>query len=135
MRAAARRGPAANEYEVAISSDMRLSSRGRTQYSDSHTRGSGIPRRRLDTAPGHTRRSQARTPDLRSCNWTIEVVPRRADVVGFTVLPRHWVVERTLAWANCNSRLAKDFEATIATANAWLYLVSLQLLLRRLARA
>jgi hypothetical protein len=46
-----------------------------------------------------------------------------------------WVVERTLAWLNRNRRLAKDFEATIASAKAWLYLASVQLLIRRLARA
>ena len=67
-------------------------------------------------------------------NWTIEVVPRMADVVGFAVLPRRWVVERTVAWLNRNRRLAKDFEATIDSAKAWLYLASVQLLVRRLAR-
>jgi transposase len=67
-------------------------------------------------------------------NWTIEIVPRMADAVGFAVLPRRWVVERTLAWLNRNRRLAKDFEATIASATAWLYLASVQLLIRRLAR-
>jgi transposase len=45
------------------------------------------------------------------------------------------VVERTLAWLNRNRRLAKDFEAAIATAQAWLLLASVQLLTRRLARA
>jgi putative transposase len=64
-------------------------------------------------------------------NWTIEIVRRMA--VGFEVLPRRWVVERTLAWLNRNRRLAKDFEATIASARAWLYLASVQLLIRRLA--
>jgi transposase len=68
-------------------------------------------------------------------NWTIEIVRRMADTVGFEVLPRRWVVERTLAWLNRNRRLAKDFEATIASAKAWLYLASVQLLIRRLARA
>jgi transposase len=68
-------------------------------------------------------------------NWTIEIVRRMADAVGFEVLPRRWVVERTLAWLNRNRRLAKDFEATIASAKAWLYLASVQLLIRRLARA
>jgi transposase len=68
-------------------------------------------------------------------NWTIEIVRRMADTVGFEVLPRRWVVERTLAWLNRNRRLAKDFEATIASAQAWLYLASVQLLIRRLARA
>jgi putative transposase len=68
-------------------------------------------------------------------HWTIEVVRRRADVAGFAVLPRRWVVERTLAWLNRNRRLAKDFEASLASAKAWLYLGSIQLLIRRLARA
>jgi putative transposase len=68
-------------------------------------------------------------------NWTIEIVRRMADTVGFEVLPRRWVVERSLAWLNRNRRLAKDFEATIASAKAWLYLASVQLLIRRLARA
>jgi transposase len=68
-------------------------------------------------------------------NWTIEIVRRMADAVGFEVVPRRWVVERTLAWLHRNRRLAKDFKATIASAKAWLYLASLQLLIRRLARA
>jgi transposase len=68
-------------------------------------------------------------------HWTIEIVRRMADSVGFEVLPRRWVVERTLAWLNRNRRLAKDFEASLASAKAWLYLASVQLLLRRLARA
>src|SRR6266481_7463078 len=46
-------------------------------------------------------------------NWTIEIVRRMADTIGFEVLPRRWVVERSLAWLNRNRRLAKDFEGTI----------------------
>jgi len=67
-------------------------------------------------------------------NWTIEIVPRMAHTVGFEVIPRRWVVERTLAWLKRNRRLAKDLEATIASAKAWLYLASVQLLIRQLAR-
>jgi transposase len=40
-------------------------------------------------------------------HWTIEIVKRAADAVGFQLLPRRWVVERTLAWLNRNRRLAK----------------------------
>ena len=54
-------------------------------------------------------------------NWTIEFVKRAADAAGFKLLPRRWVVERTLAWLNRNRRLAKDFEASIASAKAWVY--------------
>jgi transposase len=68
-------------------------------------------------------------------NWSIEIVRRLADTVGFEVLPRRWVVERTLAWLNRNRRLAKDFEASIASAQAWVYIASVQLLIRRIACA
>jgi len=66
--------------------------------------------------------------------WTLEIVKRSGGAQGFEVLPRRWVVERTLAWLNRNRRLAKDFEATIAAAQAWLFIASVQLLARRLAR-
>jgi transposase len=66
-------------------------------------------------------------------NWTIEIVKRAADAIGFKLLPRRWVVERTLAWLNRNRRLAKDFEASIASAKTWVYIASVQLLIRRLA--
>ena len=65
----------------------------------------------------------------------IEVVKKIADQVGFQVLPRRWVVERTFAWINRNRRLAKDFEATIESAQVFLYAASVMLLTRRLARA
>ncbi len=67
--------------------------------------------------------------------WSLEIVNRPAGVTGFQLLPRRWVVERTLAWLNRNRRLAKDFETAIETAEAWIFLASIQLLTRRLARA
>ena len=61
---------------------------------------------------------------------------KRSDTMrGFEPLPRRWVVERTLAWLSRNRRLAKDFEATIATAQAWLFIGNVQLLIRRMARS
>src|SRR5271168_1039877 len=68
-------------------------------------------------------------------SWTIEIVKRSDAAKGFKLLPRRWVVERTIAWLNRNRRLAKDFEATIASAEAWLMIASVKLLSRRLARA
>jgi transposase len=65
--------------------------------------------------------------------WSVEIVKRTAEAVGFEVLPRRWVVERTLAWLNRNRRLAKDFEASITSAQTWVYIASVQLLIRRLA--
>jgi transposase len=65
--------------------------------------------------------------------WTVEIVKRSDQAIGFEPLPRRWVVERTLAWLNRNRRLAKDFEASIASAKAWLLIASVQLLIRRVA--
>ena len=77
-------------------------------------------------------------PNLRQAlvkfgHWTIEIVRRAIAEPGFHLLPRRWVVERTLAWLNRDRRLAKDFEASIASATAWIYSASAQLLIRRLA--
>jgi len=66
--------------------------------------------------------------------WTIEIIKRSDPVMGFEVLPRRWVVERTFAWLGRCRRLAKDFEATIASAVAWIYVAHIRLLTRRLAR-
>ena len=68
-------------------------------------------------------------------HWTIEIVKRSDAAKGFKLLPRRWVVERTIAWLNRNRRLAKDFEATIESAETWLMIASVKLLSRRLARA
>jgi len=66
---------------------------------------------------------------------SITVVPRNdKQIKGFIVLPKRWVVERTFGWINRARRLAKDFEATIESALAWLLIALAFLLTRRLAR-
>ena len=65
----------------------------------------------------------------------LQIVKSEPGTRGFAVLPRRWVVERTFAWLGRNRRLAKDFEASLASAAAMLHLASIQLLARRLARA
>jgi len=62
----------------------------------------------------------------------LEVVERAPDQKGFTVLPRRWVVERTIAWLGRNRRLSKDYEHSGAAMETWCYLASISLLLRRL---
>jgi transposase len=74
----------------------------------------------------------------RNCRTRLAILvsgPSQSEqAVGFEILPCRWVVERTLAWLNRNRRLAKDFEASIASAKAWLFITSVQLMLRRVAR-
>jgi len=66
---------------------------------------------------------------------TVTVVKRTdKEVKGFVVLPKRWVVERTLGWINRARRLSKDFEATIESALAWLQTALAFLIMRRLAR-
>jgi transposase len=66
-------------------------------------------------------------PDL-----SIEIVKRSDQATGFELLPRRWVVERTLAWLGRCRRLAKDFECLTRSALAFLRLASIRLMLRRL---
>jgi putative transposase len=67
--------------------------------------------------------------------WTIEIVTRSQSVGTFKAEPKRWVIERTFAWLGRNRRLVKDFEATTASAEAWILIDSVRLLSRRLARA
>jgi transposase len=64
---------------------------------------------------------------------SIEIVKRSDTATGFHVLPRRWVVERTLAWLNRCRRLAKDFENLNRTALAFIKLASIRLMLRKLS--
>ena len=64
----------------------------------------------------------------------IEIVRKPKGQVGFAVHARRWVVERFFSWIGRNRRLAKDFEASVASAEAFLYAASIMLLLRRLGR-
>ena len=63
----------------------------------------------------------------------VEVVKRSDDVQGFKVLPRRWVVERTLGWLMRQRRLVRDYERTESSAEAWIYIAMIRIQLRRLA--
>jgi len=62
----------------------------------------------------------------------LEIVKRRDDVRGFHVLPRRWVVERTLAWLSRHRRLSKDYERLAETSETFVYAAMMHLMLRRL---
>lgn len=61
-----------------------------------------------------------------------EIVTRSDQVKGFVVLPKRWIVERSIAWLNRCRRLAKDFENYTRHALAFVYLASTRLMLRKL---
>jgi len=64
----------------------------------------------------------------------LEIVKRSDSAKGFVVLPKRWIVERTFAWLNRCRRLAKDWEASIASSEAWLFLASIRRMARSIAR-
>ncbi len=68
----------------------------------------------------------------RTGTWTLEIV-RRCDRHRFVVLPKRWIVERTLAWISRSRRLARDYERHARTAAAFVRIAMIRLMLRRLA--
>ncbi len=65
----------------------------------------------------------------------VEVVVRPAEQKGFVVQPKRWVVERTFGWFNRYRVLSKDYEVYAETSTQWVYLASIDVMLRRLARS
>ncbi len=63
----------------------------------------------------------------------VEIV-RRSDAGKFVVLPKRWIVERTIAWLNRCRRLAKDWECLNRRALTFLRLASIHLMLRKLCQ-
>jgi transposase len=63
----------------------------------------------------------------------VEIV-KRSDTGKFVVLPKRWVVERTIAWLCRCRRLAKDWECLNQTALAFLRWASIRLMVRKLCQ-
>jgi transposase len=66
---------------------------------------------------------------------TVTIVKRTDDMKGFVVLPRRWVVERTLGSLTRNRRLVRDYERRADTHEAMTTIAMITLMSRRLARA
>ena len=71
----------------------------------------------------------------RHVNTTMEIVKRSDAQRGFVVLPRRWVVERTLAWLVRHRRLARDYERCHESHEELVRWAMTRLMTRRLARA
>ncbi len=65
--------------------------------------------------------------------WTLEIVKRSDDVSRFHVLPRRWVVERTIGWIGRYRRFSKDYEYLTENSEALIYVAMINLMLHRLA--
>jgi putative transposase len=67
------------------------------------------------------------------CGWTLAIVKRNEAVKGWVLLPRRWVVERTISWLNGYRRLSKDYEFWPETSEAFIQVAMIHLMLHRLA--
>jgi transposase len=65
--------------------------------------------------------------------WKLEIV-KRNELHRFVVLPKRWIVERTLAWISHNRRLARDIERYARSTAAFIHLAMIRIMLRRLTR-
>lgn len=65
--------------------------------------------------------------------WALEIV-KRHELHRFVILPKRWIVERTLAWISRNRRLARNFERYARTAAAFVRLAMIRMMLRRLTK-
>src|SRR5262249_14973871 len=84
----------------------------------------GYPGQLVEWVRGLRRRSKLR----------LEIVKRSDGAKGVVVLPRRWVVERTVGWLGRCRRLSKDYEATTASSEAFVKLAMIHLMARRLTR-
>jgi putative transposase len=64
--------------------------------------------------------------------YQVEVVSRPSDAKGFVLLPKRWVVERSIAWFGRYRRLSKDYEYDLSSSEAWIKVSALSQLVRKL---
>jgi transposase len=79
----------------------------------------------------------ARAASAARCSgrWRLRIVRRAEASRGFVVLPKRWIVERTLAWLTRCRRLARNLENLARTSVALIRLAMIKLMARRLARS
>jgi len=60
-----------------------------------------------------------------------EGVPR-GDEAGFKVIPKRWVVERSIAWFSWFRRLSKDYEASMQSSETYVLIASIAMMLKKI---
>jgi putative transposase len=66
------------------------------------------------------------------CGWVLEIVHKLEHQVGFQLLPKRWIVERTFAWLGHARRLSKDYEELVENSEAMIHIAMIRLMLQRL---
>jgi len=92
-----------------------------------------FPRLKLLWADGAYARSFLREWAVCAVNIVLDIVNRPLGAIGFVVVHRRWVSERTFAWLGRNRRLSKDYERTIPVSETMIYLAMTKLMLKRMS--
>jgi len=88
--------------------------------------------RKLYADGGYSRKIFQKGVKRVMANLSIEIIKRSDAAKGFVVLPKRWIVERSIACLNRNRRLAKDWECLNQKARTLLLWASIRLMLRKL---
>jgi transposase len=89
--------------------------------------------RKLWVDGGYNDPELSRWVQTQATQLKVEVVRKPAGKQGFSILPRRWVVERTLGWVMQHRRLVCAYERTESSAAGWLVLALIRVMLRRIA--
>ena len=65
----------------------------------------------------------------------MSVIKRNTDLKKFVVLPKRWIVERTIAWLNNFRRLSKDYEIRADSSVAWVKLASIRIMTKKITQS
>jgi putative transposase len=65
----------------------------------------------------------------------LQVISRKPGQKGFAILPKRWIGERTFGWLVKSRRMVRDYEVRTDHSEAFIYLVMIRLMLRRLAKS
>jgi transposase len=78
---------------------------------------------------------QATADDVQAqARIALEIVKRSDTAIGFVLLPKRWIVERTFGWLGRCRRLAKDYENLTRSHVGFVILAMIRLMARRIAR-
>ena len=66
------------------------------------------------------------------CGWVLEIVKRSEQAMGFELLKKRWIVERTLGWFGWYRRLSKDYEELTINSEAMILVCMIHRMLRHL---
>ena len=65
-------------------------------------------------------------------NIELNIIEKPVGKKGFAVIPKRWVVERSIAWAGRNRLSSKEYNRNLDVSEACIYLGSIRMLLNRL---